>query len=769
MRILNNTGFDIKKSLTDNYQLKNSIHTNSYKSNFNNISMKSRSLSLNNVVKKSQVMNIKNKLSHSNTLPLTIFGGSMGGTFLSLLGMDFGVAALISAGLSLSIIGVLQSIRQRITEQRYMDEVEVRNLRENYDDYCYSSPYDNQSFYETPNERYFSNDINMMNENRSYYPHNTYIQTEVARPPVRMNYDTPVYGGNENPKKQNENLSSKIQEMEEKFENLSPYLKGLVENGIVDINDIPKDSVFKYRSSYDYHQELKQRAYAGKIDLNALEPAVEYAIKNEDGSLQEDFIPYANEITRKIMFQNTERIPGKFGPIYETMQYVVNRDELIGEILKEVKNSSIEAFGEINKNYLVNIIKNLKLELTDSTLISESVTLEKLLSKELKEKLGFKNNIVNMSVEDALALESTEFERHKLFPDLPLLHDIINYDMQPIEVYSYLAHITSDKDFGKKFVKEVQADPKIGNTIKAQIIKKLGGGREGKILFDKWFNDDKLGYRQAYANYYNEEIYGKAESLMDLVKQSPNVAPWAFRQKAAELKIEPTLGELPESFGEIEDFRLLMKEIVKLDKETNSRKYKKNNPDYKTKKHSITLNGRNYELQKLRGGMSAKTKYKITPEGDETYILKFNEYDAIGNTWRSTQIRENQAMRGDSPYLDAMIDFYLRENNCQNAADIKFFDNITRTVMYKATEGKKPNFDNSLYRNLHVFNNSTIANDVNELGVILNDINDGNFIKDSNGQYVLIDTGHAEYAHPFRPMLPGRHISLSNLCGRELR
>ena len=241
MRILNNTGFDIKKSLTDNYQLKNSIHTNSYKSNFNNISMKSRSLSLNNVVKKSQVMNIKNKLSHSNTLPLTIFGGSMGGTFLSLLGMDFGVAALISTGLSLSIIGVLQSIRQRITEQRYMDEVEVRNLRENYDDYCYSSPYDNQSFYETPNERYFSNDINMMNENRSYYPHNTYIQTEVARPPVRKNYDTPVYGGNENQKKQNENLSSKMQEMEEKFENLSPYLKGLVENGFVDINDIPKE------------------------------------------------------------------------------------------------------------------------------------------------------------------------------------------------------------------------------------------------------------------------------------------------------------------------------------------------------------------------------------------------------------------------------------------------------------------------------------------------------------------------------------------------
>lgn len=138
------------------------------------------------------------------------------------------------------------------------------------------------------------------------------------------------------------------------------------------------------------------------------------------------------------------------------------------------------------------------------------------------------------------------------------------------------------------------------------------------------------------------------------------------------------------------------------------------------------------------------------------------------NTWRSTQIRENQSMRGDSPYLDAMVDFYLKENNCKNAADIQFFDYKSKAVIYNATQGNKPDFEQSMFNNLYTFNNSALAESVRDLGVILNDINDGNFIKDNKGKYVLIDTGHAEYAHPFRPMVPGMHISMSNLCGRKI-
>ena len=41
-------------------------------------------------------------------------------------------------------------------------------------------------------------------------------------------------------------------------------------------------------------------------------------------------------------------------------------------------------------------------------------------------------------------------------------------------------------------------------------------------------------------------------------------------------------------------------------------------------------------------------------------------------------------------------------------------------------------------------------------------------IVDSNGNYILIDSGHSKYSSTFRPAVTGRQIILGNLCGREL-
>ena len=115
-----------------------------------------------------------------------------------------------------------------------------------------------------------------------------------------------------------------------------------------------------------------------------------------------------------------------------------------------------------------------------------------------------------------------------------------------------------------------------------------------------------------------------------------------------------------------------------------------------------------------------------------------------------------------------MVDFYLKTNHCKNAANIQFFDYNSKAAVYKLTKGKQPTFENNMFNNLYIFNNSDLAKDTKRLGVILNDINDGNFIKDNKGNYILIDTGHADYINIFRPMVQGGHISLSNLCGRNL-
>ena len=63
-------------------------------------------------------------------------------------------------------------------------------------------------------------------------------------------------------------------------------------------------------------------------------------------------------------------------------------------------------------------------------------------------------------------------------------------------------------------------------------------------------------------------------------------------------------------------------------------------------------------------------------------------------------------------------------------------------------------------------NDENIA-DIAALGVQLNDISEDNFIKTKDGRYVLIDSGHATFHDDFRPMVLGKQISLSNLCGRE--
>ncbi|MBR6127649.1 hypothetical protein IKQ21_08200 [bacterium] len=503
-----------------------------------------------------------------------------------------------------------------------------------------------------------------------------------------------------------------------------------------------------------------------------INPTILRAAKNEDGTLQSDYIVPAAKLYAKLQTTGIER--DSFTPLSPTTMSIhrlTNSEEILYQILKEIKDNTLKNYGTIFNGYMDGLLNRLDVELNSYSIISESKTMERILSPELKLKLGFEPKLADLPLETILENSSREYEQFKTesYENIPLLRYILHGDPSKEELYNFLVHVTADETLGKKLVKEFQTDARIGISIKNHIIETFGGNTEGRRLFDKWYNDDVYGYRKAYSEYYKQEVYEKAKNLMTIVKQSPNIAPWAFLNKAKELGVEPTLGKLPKDFDNLEDFRLLIQELIKLDKETDNHSFKRKYPYYQDIEYFITVNDKKYQVEKLRGGMSAKTKYKVTPENGDSYIIKFNEYDAIGNTWRSTQIRENQAMRADSPYLDALVDFYLKENKCPNTADIKFFDYKSKAVVYKATKGKLPNFDDNLYTNLFIFNNSKLAEDVSSLGIILNDINNGNFIKDKNGKYILVDTGHAEYSHPFRPMIPGIHISLNNLCGRELR
>lgn len=320
------------------------------------------------------------------------------------------------------------------------------------------------------------------------------------------------------------------------------------------------------------------------------------------------------------------------------------------------------------------------------------------------------------------------------------------------EILSFLYSMTTEFENGIKLAKDFSESPQKGNDLKRMLLYKLGNNTQAKEMFDTWYNDENSGYKKAYSDYYNKK-YNEATDLISLINQSPNVAPWAFLNKAKQLKVEPILGELPESFEDIELFRNLIKELSK-------NKIKD--------KFILTIKDKKFEIERIEKGLSTKAKYKITPENDETYIVKFNEYDVIGNTKRCEFFRTDQALRGDSPYIDAMIDFYLKTNNCKNCSDIKFYDYKSKAILYKFSEGKAGELNKENFYNLYTFNNSNLVKEIKDLGIILNDIQKDNFIKDNAGNYILIDTGHADYSQPFRPMVMGKHISLSNLSGRSL-
>jgi len=370
--------------------------------------------------------------------------------------------------------------------------------------------------------------------------------------------------------------------------------------------------------------------------------------------------------------------------------------------------------------------------------------------------------------------------------------DIIQFLSQnkttSISAFKFLCHATTDERTAHNTAKKLSEDPRKAAEIKEKLIDILGGGTQGEALFMTWFHDEAKGYRKAYADYYNSEIWQKSESLNDIVKQSPNVSPWALEAKAHELNCEVTLGEIPEDFQDIETYRELISQIKKSDffianrneKDDEANDASKNiignskteNKDSKknTMPFLVTARGRNFIVEPVVQSFSAKDIYFITPQtkNAKKYVLKFDPYIVKGKTDKVKKINESAALRPDMPYLDAMVDFYLKENQSPNAPDIKFYDHNTKSVLYEKTEGTEPKTLKLYEKNLYTFLRRPQIKDLMDLGIILSDVHSGNFKVNKAGEYKLIDSGHANFSSTFRPPVIGKHITLGNLCGRAL-
>ena len=355
-------------------------------------------------------------------------------------------------------------------------------------------------------------------------------------------------------------------------------------------------------------------------------------------------------------------------------------------------------------------------------------------------------------------------------------------------VFKLLCHATSDEKTADNVVKELSKNPRKSEGIKNFLVEKLGGDKKGTKLFWTWFHDEKDGYRQAYAGYYIKNVWDKAKSLVDLVKQSPNVAPWAFVGKAKEMGAETVLGNVPEAFGNIKSYRKLIEQLKASEfhkafldvkdlgtksqsSDTMMEATKANQKlQEKTKPFMVNVDGNEFEAKPIVQSFSAKLIYFLTSQKDKSqkYVLKFDPYELKEQTDKAMKFGENQALRADMPYLDAMVDFYLKENKSPNAPDIKLYDYETKSVLYGMTKGDEPIVPEKYTDNLYTFTQYNKIADLRKLGIELSDVHPGNFKVDKDGNYVLIDSGHVKYSNTFRPSVIGRHIIMGNLCGREL-
>ena len=396
-----------------------------------------------------------------------------------------------------------------------------------------------------------------------------------------------------------------------------------------------------------------------------------------------------------------------------------------------------------------------------------------------KNNIGTSNNINfrALAVSKAAHCDSIYFDQF-LKSEKGLLDFMKEKRMSSDAAFKLLCHATSNEATADTVVNELSKNPRKSEGIKEFLIEKLGGNKKGTKLFWTWFHDEKDGYRQAYAGYYIKNIWDKAKSLMEIVKQSPNIAPWAFVGKAKEINAETILGTVPKEFGDIHSYREMIKELKEsefhkafLDVKDSEIKSKSSDSMLEATKANkrlqeinhpfmINVNGNEFEAKPVIQSFSAKLIYFLTSQKNKSqkYVLKFDPYELTEATDKARKFSENQALRADMPYLDAMVDFHLKENKSPNAPDIKLYDYETKSVLYGMTKGEEPVVPEKYTDNLYTFLNYNKIADIKKLGIELSDVHAGNFKIDEKGNYILIDSGHVKYSNTFRPSVIGRRL-----------
>ena len=370
-------------------------------------------------------------------------------------------------------------------------------------------------------------------------------------------------------------------------------------------------------------------------------------------------------------------------------------------------------------------------------------------------------------------------------------------------ILNYVLSVQKKDESLPKVLLRLLQDKKNQNNLLTKIVQNPRDNKPAYRTFLRTFKGQNQkweflsSYTKAYADFMNK-VLKKSKKIEDILKIIPNLSPWTLEQRFGSIE----MGKIPPEFISQERFlsfvaqirrsRMVQtfKKIKRL--ECHLPQFQKAFPGVKKidwfdfsarsdflrnlmkekcgKPFTLRHGEKVYRITFLCNPYSNKMVFEVVPQNKKKFILKLAPYPFL--TTPNDRVRkehENMAIRADSTYSDALLEFYLKLNRCPHAPDILYYHFNHEVALYLADEG--PCFhqgkNEKKYLDFYSFNTKIVPDSV-RLGVYVNDINPGNFLISSKDKTVkIIDIGHATFANPLTPGVPGLTFTLGNLCGQD--
>ncbi len=329
------------------------------------------------------------------------------------------------------------------------------------------------------------------------------------------------------------------------------------------------------------------------------------------------------------------------------------------------------------------------------------------------------------------------------------INAFLKIDAPKDSINQLLRHILSNKDFSYEFIDSISSQPRNVADIYQKCKEKLPDGSD---IINIYVPNNL--YVKAYENYIDER-YKNAASVSELLKIRPDWKEEVLLSKHRELyhNDDFELGIVPDSIGQ-ENFQAVAEHLKKHC--TYGFKRQTEIPD-------LNINGKTFTLKPYLDGKSDKNVFRIkTPDG-QRFVIKM-----------TTSENENLNQPG-SLGLVSIIDTYLTQNSCRNAAPIKYYNKNQNIAIYDyINHNKVDQIRFSIYEMLNRMP------DIKDLGITIYDtIGSNNYFRLDDSQKALrnandfkygtlhdevisVDNDHSTYDKILFPIVNKYHKAIQN-------